>query len=106
MSDRDTGVTLIIVGVVLMAAGFLPFLWPLCGVGVLLLIVGLILTIASPGRPAYYSPPYAQPYYAYPPAVTAPTGPQAPPACPACGQPLAWIAQYARWYCPRCQQYR
>ena len=26
--------------------------------------------------------------------------------CPVCGQPLAWIAQYGRWYCSGCAQYR
>lgn len=26
--------------------------------------------------------------------------------CPVCGQTLAWIEQYAQWYCQRCAQYR
>lgn len=102
MSDRDTGVALIVIGAVLMLVGV--FFWPLCGIGILLLIIGIVMAAAGGAQPAYYPPPY----YPYPPqAPQAPVaGPQAPPNCPVCGQPLSWIAQYGRWYCARCQQYR
>ncbi len=106
------GIALIVLGVVLMAVGIFPFLWPLCGVGVVLLIVGVILVAVHPSQPMYYAP---QPPYGYPPqapaappAPGAPTAPGAytPPGCPVCGTPLTWVAQYGRWYCTRCQAYR
>jgi len=76
-------------------------LWPLCGLGFILLLIGIILVAATPSTPAYYAP-YPYPYAAPGPAPA----PAAGPACPTCGSPLTWIAQYGRWYCYRCQQYR
>ena len=106
MSNRDTGLALIIVSVILIAVGFIPFLFPLCGIGIVLLIVGIIL-LAIGDQPAYgygyYAPP---PGYPYAQAPAAPAGPVTPPACPTCGSPLTWVPQYARWYCGREQQYR
>jgi len=32
-----------------------------------------------------------------------PTG--AAQMCPTCGQPLTFIQQYGRWYCPNCKKY-
>ena len=40
---------------------------------------------------------------ASPPAVQ-PVNP-AQPSCPRCGKPVAWMAQYQRWYCPSEQVY-
>ena len=41
--------------------------------------------------------------------VLVPSLPQPQPAatqlCPTCGQPLAFIQQYARWYCYNCKKY-
>lgn len=99
MADQETGVVLVVLGVVIMAGGI--FFWPLCGLGILLLIVGILLLAVGPSRPTYYVP---QAPYAYPPPQTPPM--YAPPACPVCGNPLTWIAQYNRWYCARCQAYR
>jgi hypothetical protein len=41
-------------------------------------------------------------------AQQAPQPAQAPQTypCPYCRQALTWVAQYQRWYCNRCQQYR
>lgn len=103
MADSQAGVVLIVVGVVcLIAGGLLWFvLWPLCGLGFILLLIGIILVAATPSTPTYYAP-YPYPYAAPGPAPA----PAAGPACPTCGSPLTWIAQYGRWYCYRCQQYR
>jgi len=30
---------------------------------------------------------------------------QQPPRCPVCGTPLVYVAQYKRWYCPKCKRY-
>src|SRR3990172_12147789 len=97
MSNRDTGVALIVVGVLVMAFGI--FLWPLCGLGVILLIVGIILSAMGEPQPVYYYPQPAYAPYAPQPPGTPTQGPQAPPACPVCGSPLTWVPQYARWYC-------
>ncbi len=61
-------------------------------VGLILAGVGLATTEVTQARPV--GPP-----------IPAPTAFQTPP-CPVCGQPLSWIAQHNRWYCPRCGQYR
>lgn len=106
MANRDAGVALIVVGVLLMAFGI--FFWPVCGIGILLLIIGIVLTATGGMQPSYYYP--QQPMYPYapqaPPGATPAPGPQAPPACPVCGSALTWVPQYARWYCGRCQAYR
>lgn len=98
MSDEETGIALIVVGIVLIFSGI--FFGPLCGLGIVLIIIGIVLMAAGPSRAAYYAPPpaypYAPPQWAPPPA----------PACPVCGTPLSWVPQYGRWYCTRCQQYR
>jgi len=111
MPENETGIVLIVLGVVLMAGGI--FFWPICGLGIVLLIVGVILLAARPNQPMYYAP---QPPYAYAPpqapsqpapgAPAAAPGVYTPPACPVCGTPLTWVAQYGRWFCTRCQAYR
>jgi len=99
MVDQDTGVVLIVVGLVLAALGFLfP---PICALGILLLIIGTILALVGQPRPVYYPAPPAYPYG----MPAAPGAPQVPP-CAVCGSPLTWIGQYGRWYCARCQAYR
>ncbi len=101
MADSEAGIALIILGALLMVVGIV--FWPICGLGIVLLIVGIVLLIAKVPRPQYYYPPT----YGYAPPG-APVGPAAyaPAACPVCGSPMAWIAQYGRWYCMRCQAYR
>jgi len=118
MPEQDIAVALIVVGGVLMAIGiFLPFFGLVCGLGIVLLIVGIILAAAAPSRPAYYGPQYPYPGYAppyasppQPPAAGMPVpGPQtqySQPTCYVCGSPLTWVGQYGRWYCTRCQSYR
>ena len=110
MAESEIGIVLIVVGVLAIGFGF--FFWPACGFGIILLVVGIILVLAEQSRPRYYAPPM-YPYSGMPPTPpgTAPTlpgtaVPYAPAACPACGSPMAWIAQYGRWYCMRCQAYR
>jgi hypothetical protein len=113
MADEELGVALIVIGVVLMIAGFIIPL--ICGVGIILLIVGIILLVTAQSRsPQLVAPGYGYPgappygYPAQPPAAGAPVAP-APytqPPCPMCGSPLSWIPQYGRWYCYRCQAYR
>ncbi len=114
MPQNETGIVLIVLGVVLMAGGI--FFWPICGLGIVLLIVGVILLAVQPNQPMYYAPqsPYAYappqaPMAPSPPAPGAPAaapGAYTPPACPVCGTPLTWVAQYGRWFCTRCQAYR
>lgn len=115
MADEELGVALIVGGVLLMLAGIV--FWPLCGLGILLVIVGIILALAAPPRHPYYAatgypyqqPPPVYPYPSQPPAagMPVPTAPgYAQPLCPVCGSPLSWIPQYGRWYCTRCQSYR
>lgn len=99
------GAILLVVGAVLL---FLPFV---CILGVVLMIVGFVLLLVGlvqeERRPYMfgYSPPYG-PGPAYPPVAVPPSpmGQTAPPAatihCPRCGQPLQYIYQYQRWYCP------
>jgi hypothetical protein len=100
MVEQETGVVLIVIGVILIVAGlFLPFV---CGIGIILVIVGVILAVVSQPRPVYYAAPGPYPYG----TPTAPTAPATTPPCPVCGQPLMWIAQYGRWWCGYCQQYR
>ena len=114
MSNHELGIVLIVLGVVFMAFGFLFV--PVCGLGFVLLIIGIILVATSPSTPAYY---YPQPAYGAPgapppmyPAQSPAAGPPAAPAasqqpsCYVCGTPLTWVAQYGRWYCGRCQSYR
>lgn len=115
MADQETGIVLLVLGVILMVVGI--FFWPICAVGIILLIVGIILIAAAPSHPAYpmyYAPPPGYPYAAppptgpAPPAGTAPspTGAPSVPLCPVCSGPLTWVTQYQRWYCYRCQAYR
>lgn len=94
MVDQDTGIALVVVGLLITVAGFLfP---PLCALGILLLVVGIIIALVGQPRAIYYpAPPGAAPY-----------GPPGVPACPVCGSPLTWVPQYGRWYCARCQAYR
>ncbi len=113
MPENEAGIVLIVLGVALMAVGV--FFWPICGLGIVLLIGGVILLAVQPSHPMYYTP---QPMpYGYPPQPAAPgqpapsvppvtPGAYAPPACPVCGSPLTWVAQYGRWFCTRCQAYR
>lgn len=113
MAEEDVGIVLIVLGVVFMALGFLiPFA---CGLGLILLIIGIVLWATQRTRTqAMYPPSYgypAQPGYAYGAPPTAPGAPvpQAPytqPACSVCGTGLTWVPQYGRWYCTRCQAYR
>ena len=81
--------------------------------GLIGLIIYLIVRPSGP-RPAYagypgyagYPPPqYAPPGYApQPPAQPVQPPMQSPAAagtnCPRCGQPLQYVQQYQRWYCP------
>ncbi len=117
MAENEAGVTLIIIGGVLMVVGaILPFIFPICGLGVLLLIIGIILVAVSPPHPASYPPAYgyaAPPAYPYPPqppaagmTVPASQAQYSQPTCYVCGSPLSWVPQYGRWYCSRCQSYR
>lgn len=118
MPEQDLAVSFIVIGAVLMViGGFIPFLGVLCGLGIVLLIVGIILVVAAPRRAAYYGPQYAYPGYAppyayppQPPAAGMPVpGPQpqySQPTCYVCGTALTWVPQYGRWYCSRCQSYR
>ncbi len=115
MADQELGVVLIVLGAVIMVGSVFggPLVGPLCGLGLVLLIVGIV--IAATERPAtpYY---YAQPVYGAPPAYPpqAPAAPAAPapattpsaPGCYVCGTALTWVPQYGRWYCYRCQSYR
>lgn len=73
-------------------------------VGVAVAIIGVVLTLVGAvsreeARPGLIGPAAA-------PWPSPPVQPQAGPPCPVCGQPLTWIAQYNRWYCGRCAQYR
>lgn len=109
MADQNTGLVLIVLGVVLMAAGV--FFLPICGVGIVLLIIGIVMMAEAPRMPAYapmYPYQYPAPVAPTAPPGTAPAAPGAytPPACPVCGSPLTWVAQYSRWYCTRCMAYR
>jgi hypothetical protein len=49
--------------------------------------------------PAYVAPSSSQPIAA-PQAAAQPQHP-----CPRCLNPLVFVHQYGRWYCPACQQY-
>lgn len=94
-----------------MVVGF--FFWPICAVGLVLLIVGIVMVAQDRTRTQAYAP-YgyaAQPPYAYPPqppagGVPVPQAPYSQPVCPVCGSQLTWVPQYGRWYCGRCQAYR
>ncbi len=119
MADQELGIILIVLGVVLMIVSIFTFVLfiPICGLGFVLLIVGIIL--AATNRPAqpYYPPMYGapQPAYGAPPMAPpqapapgqpAPATPYQTPACYVCGTPMTWVAQYGRWYCGRCLAYR
>ena len=81
--------------------------------GLIGLIIYLVVRPSGPmpaygGYPGYggYPPPqYAPPGYAPQPPVQPVQPPMTPPAaatqnCPRCGQPLQYVQQYQRWYCP------
>lgn len=116
MAEEELGVVFIVLGVVLMIASFFTFFLfvPLCGLGLVLFIVGIVLVATERSRaPAAAYPGYAYPAtppYGFPPppagGFPAPQASPGPPACPVCSSPLAWIPQYGRWYCYRCQAYR
>jgi len=102
----DTG--LIVLGIVLILVGLLTG-WFFC-FGVFLAIAGFVILIygaVKEERPAVvmYPPGYV-PVYPVQPGY--PAAPQAPSvaACPTCGTQLQWVAQYQRWFCTRCNQYR
>jgi hypothetical protein len=80
------------------------FSGPMLLVGIIVLIVGLVV---SPPQPVVYmapTPVYVPPYPAYP---AAPPGPSAQaPSCPVCRGPLTWVSQYQRNYCHHCKAYR
>jgi hypothetical protein len=40
-----------------------------------------------------------------PPPPPPPTTPAAAQTCPTCDQPMTFIQQYNRWYCPNCKKY-
>lgn len=92
----DTG--LIVLGIVLLVIGILTS-W-FC-VGIPIAIAGFVILIygaVKENRPVVmYAPPYVPVY----PGAAAPAA-----ACPVCGSPLQWVAQYQRWFCTRCNQYR
>lgn len=95
------GVLLLVLGVVLL---FLPFVCLLGGamaiIGFILLLVG---AVSEGPRPTYGYTPYPPAYApAYGPAYGAapPAGPVAAPHCPRCGNPLTFVHEYQRWYCP------
>jgi hypothetical protein len=55
--------------------------------------------------------PQQQPYSAQQSQPMQPMQQQQPMAqqgqpCPTCQTPVTWVAQYQRWFCQRCQQYR
>jgi len=110
MAESDAGLALIVVGIVLLVLGiffFGIFFWPFCGLGVVLIIVGIVLVATAQSQPAYYYPMPSMPAPPVaPPAAGAPAAPFSVPACPVCGSPLMWVPQYGRWYCTRCQAYR
>jgi hypothetical protein len=116
MAQPETGVILIVLGVVLMIGSIFTFFLflPICGLGIVLLIIGIVMVATNRPAPPYYAAPYGAPMappQAYPPQPPAPgqPAPAAPyqqPACYVCGSPLTWVAQYGRWYCSRCQTYR
>jgi len=105
MAESDTGIALIVVGIVLMAVGII--FWPFCGLGIVLIIVGIVLVATTRSQPAFYYPPptFPAPPVA-PPAAGAPPATFTAPACPVCGSALMWVPHYGRWYCTRCQAYR
>lgn len=117
MADQELGIILIVLGVVFMILGVV--FAPICGLGLVLLIIGIILaathTPSTPYAPYPYAyqPPAAPtaPSQAYPPQPPAagqpvPNAPYQQPSCYVCGSPLMWVPQYGRWYCSRCQSYR
>ncbi len=115
MPDEEIGIVFVVLGVVLMAVGFL--FWPICGIGILLLIIGIVFVATAQSRSHQYAAPGygypSSPPYAYPPEPPAAGMPAPPgqaqysqPLCPVCSSPLSWVPQYGRWYCSRCQTYR
>lgn len=118
MDSRDTGIALTIAGVMVGIAGvvlaysctasFLGYCIQYAyrdvgllgaGFGGVLFVVGLVVFATASGHGAHVSSLPPAPAYGPPPAAPVAT-------CPVCHQPLAWIPQYARWYCSRCSQYR
>ncbi len=119
MADQDLGVVLIVLGAVLMVV--VLFFLPICALGFVLLIIGIVLAATAHPTPQYYypAPAYGAPGYGVPGAPPGPYAPQAPapgqaaagptaqqPTCYVCGTPLTWVPQYGRWYCTRCSAYR
>jgi len=98
MENREIGEVLVVAGALLFLAGFAFF--PICGFGLVLIILGLVVLVTEPPRPRYY---YSVPY-GYPLMPPIPSGAVAP--CPACGTAMNWVGPYGRWYCTRCQAYR
>lgn len=94
-----TGVILLILGVILSFISYLCFVGiPLAVAGFILLIVG---AVQERPRPAMYGYPPA--YGGYPPYPTVQPpmmGGIATFHCPRCGQPVTYVPQYQRWYCP------
>ncbi len=90
-------------------------------IGAALAIVGGFLGMSSsrggvpmrPGQPMGppgYGPPGYPPGAGYGGPPGYPQQPQMPVAAPAgpahtCGTGMTWVAQYGRWFCPRCNQY-
>ena len=92
----DTG--LIVLGIVLLVVGIITA-WFCIGIPIAIAgFVILIYGVVKEDRPVVmHAPPYVPAY----PAAAVPAA-----ACPACGTPLQWVAQYQRWFCTRCNQYR
>jgi len=103
----------VVAGVVLMLLalfGWLAFVFnPLLGallciaspilflVGLILFIVGLVVSAPQPMVYVAQQAPPAAMYAGVPPPAY---------PCPVCRQPLQFVQQYRRWYCPHCRQYR
>lgn len=112
---EEPAIILIVLGVLIIAVGVL-FVPLFCGVGGLLLIVGLVLMathlsgsqqVVAPGYGHPAAPPYGYPPPGAPRGRARPDAPVQPtPLCPVCGTPISWVPQYGRWYCSRCQAYR
>jgi len=73
-------------------------------IGVALVVIGVVLTLVGALTREEARPDLLGPAAAPWPSPPIPT--QSAPPCPVCGEPLTWIAQYNRWHCGRCAQYR
>ncbi len=87
--------------------------WGAVGVIVIVMIIGVLVSFLGTWASAFRIATQlaveemrkTMPVATAPPAVTqaiaAPT-----PTCPKCGNPLTYVQQYQRWYCPTCKEYQ